>query len=473
MSTSAAPPDAIGQAASGLSALYVAGPGGRTPVCDRLSRTGLMLTRVTDVVEALQAAVSSRFDLCLVDLSDARGAVATIRTLRAQRPDVAVVGIMDPARPLTAAEAIEAGIVDLLPWPFDERDIAALAANTLDGLTGLAPNPASTEPAGDRLFAHSPAMRQAVEIGRAAATARGGVLLVGEAGSGREFLARLIHDWGQRAGAAFVAVTCAAGSPEELEDRLFGVASDRLVPPTKVRTPDRLGKSGAVYAARGGTLFLDAIVEAPARVQAKLVRLSRDGEALLVEKRAPVDLDFRLMAAAEPGVEAALSDGRLRRDLYERLAVAQIDVPPLRRRREDIPLLAVHLLSELRRALDAPPQRLSRAALALLSALPWPGNATELGALIETLVRSIDRPVIQLDDVLEHVRLDGVSARLDVSGTLRDAKARFERDWISAVLMKHQGRVEDAARALGIQRTNLYRKVRQLKVARTLLARKA
>jgi DNA-binding NtrC family response regulator len=136
-------------------------------------------------------------------------------------------------------------------------------------------------------------------------------------------------------------------------------------------------------------------------------------------------------------------------------------------------MLAVHLLRELSEALGAPPQRFSRAALALLSALPWPGNGAELRSLVETLVRAVERPVIQLDDLLEFVRLDGVSPRVDVTGTLRDARARFERDWISAVLMKHQGRVGDAARALGIQRTNLYRKVRQLKVARTLLARKA
>jgi DNA-binding NtrC family response regulator len=468
-----APLDSVAPTAAGLSALYVAGPGGRTPVCDRLSKTGLVLTRVTDVAGALRAAESSHFDLCLVDLAEARGAVATIRTLRAQRPGLAVAGIMDPSCPLTAAEAIDAGIVDLLPWPFDERDIAALAANTRDGLTGPDPVPPSAATAEGRLFAHSHAMRQAADLARVAADARGGVLLVGEAGSGREFLARLIHAWGHRNDAAFVPVTCVADSPEELEDRLFGVTADRQSLPTRARTPDRIGASGGVYAARGGTLFLDAIAEAPARVQAKLVRLSRDGEALLVEKRLPVDLDFRLMAAVEPGVEAALADGRLRRDLYERLAVLPIEVPPLRRRREDIPLLAVHLLSELRQALGASPQRFSRAALALLSALPWPGNATELRALVETLVRSVDRAVIQLDDVLEHIRLDGVSPRLDVSGTLRDAKARFERDWISAVLMKHQGRVEDAARALGIQRTNLYRKVRQLKVARTLLARKA
>ena len=466
------PADGMVASAAGVSALYVAGRVERTPVCDRLSKTGVALSRVVDVTEALRAAAGDRFDICLVDLAEPRAALATIRTLRAQRPDLPVLGIMDPARPLTAAEAMDAGIADVLPWPFDEADVAAILANTRDGMTGAVPAGASGSAGSDRVFAHSPAMRQAVDLAQAAARSRGGVLVAGEPGTGREFLARQIHQWGGRSDAPFVAVSCASSGPDELEQRLFGVGVDRQPAPVKSRTPDRVGKSGAVYAAHGGTLFLEAIVDAPARVQAKLVRLVRDGEAVLVEKRAPVDLEFKLIVSVEPGVDGAIADGRLRRDLYERVASVEIDVPPLRRRREDIPVLAVHLLSELRQALGAPPQRFSRAALALLAALPWPGNVAELRALVETLVRSVDHPVIQIDDVLASVRLDGVSPRIDVSGTLRDAKARFERDWISAVLMKHQGRVEDAARALGIQRTNLYRKVRQLKVARTLLARK-
>jgi len=105
----------------------------------------------------------------------------------------------------------------------------------------------------------------------------------------------------------------------------------------------------------------------------------------------------------------------------------------------------------------------------LLAALPWPGNGTELGGLIDTLVSSFVRPVIQLDDLFEHVRLDGLGARVEAGGTLREAKARFERDWISSMLIKHHGRVGEAAKALGIQRTNLYRKVRQLNVERNLL----
>ena len=468
MTTSILPADGLVAGSTGVSALYVAGRVERTPVCDRLSKTSVALSRVVDVADALRAAADDRFDVCLVDLADARAAIAAIRTLRAQRPDLPVVGIMDPARPLTAAEAMDAGIVDVLPWPFDDADMAAMLANTRDGRTG----PVASGEAAERVFAHSPAMRQAVDVASSAARSRGGVLLVGESGAGREFLARHIHLWSARPEAPFVALSCASSAPDELELRLFGVGVDRQPAPSRSRTPDRIGKSSAVAAAHGGTLFLEAIVDAPARVQAKLVRLLRDGEAVLAEKKAAIDLEFRLIVSVEPGVESAIADGRLRRDLFDRVASVQIEVPPLRRRREDIPVLAVHLLSELRQALGAPPQRFSRAALALLAALPWPGNVAELRALVETLVRSIEHPVIQIDDVLAYVRLDGVTPRLDVSGTLRDAKARFERDWISAVLMKHQGRVEDAARALGIQRTNLYRKVRQLKVARTLLARK-
>jgi DNA-binding NtrC family response regulator len=140
----------------------------------------------------------------------------------------------------------------------------------------------------------------------------------------------------------------------------------------------------------------------------------------------------------------------------------------LRRRREDIPALAAFFL----RAAPAGtrrPQQFSRSALALLSALPWPGNATDLRHLIDSVCPAVQRTVIQLDDLLERASLDGLATRLDTGVTLRDLRARFEREYISAVLVRHHGRVGEAAKALGIQRTNLYRKVRQLNVARSLL----
>jgi two-component system response regulator PilR (NtrC family) len=453
------------------SVLYVQSGPHRSGVMERLTRMGIGVTRAESLADALKLAAEHTFSLCLVDLADDHAAVPSIRAIRGQHAHLAVAGLMDPSHPILAAEAIHAGAADLLPWPFDEHDVAALLANAHDRvsvghLDGVAQGP-------DPLFAHSPAMRQVVELVRAAAASRHAVLLIGEAGSGREMIARAIHSLGPQPHSPFVPVSCLAGPSDDVEERLFGVAADRAQTQGKSRVPDRIGSSGAVYQARGGTLYLASLVDAPARVQAKLARLTRDREAFLVDKRTTVDLDVRAMGAVDAEFEAALSDGRLRRDIYERLGHLRIEVPALRRRREDIPLLAVHLLRELRQALGAPAQQFSRSALALLSALPWPGNGRELRALVEAIVRSVDGPVIQLDDLLAHVKLDGVAPRIDASGSLRDARMRFERDWISSVLMRHQGKVGDAARALGIQRTNLYRKVRQLKVARTLLARKA
>jgi DNA-binding NtrC family response regulator len=230
-----------------------------------------------------------------------------------------------------------------------------------------------------------------------------------------------------------------------------------------------LGPDSALAAARGGTLLLTNLAQMPARLQARLARLLRDREALIASRRREiVDLDVRLMAVLEAHADEQVREGDLRADLYERLSYLRVDVPPLRRRREDIPVLAAHYLR------TAPghhvrPRRFSRSALALLSALPWPGNASELRHLIESLDQSVRRSVIQIDDLLERASLEGVATRLDAGVTLRDAKARFERECISAVLVRHHGRVGDAAKALGIQRTNLYRKVRQLNVARSLL----
>jgi DNA-binding NtrC family response regulator len=184
-------------------------------------------------------------------------------------------------------------------------------------------------------------------------------------------------------------------------------------------------------------------------------------------------LDVRLFVAGEETAAASHAGGQLRRELYDRVSQIEIEVPPLRRRREDIPVLAVSLLGELCHALRAPRQQFSRAALTVLGVLPWPGNGRELRHLVETLVRSVEHPVIQLEDVLGQVKLDGAAPRVDAAGSLREARAHFEREWISASLMKHQGRVEDAAKALGIQRTNLYRKIRQLNVPRALLVRKS
>jgi DNA-binding NtrC family response regulator len=317
------------------------------------------------------------------------------------------------------------------------------------------------------LFAQAPAMRSVIESVKAAAAVSGGVCITGEQGTGRELIARSIHGLVHPdAHAPFVALDCRDVPRSELEPRLFGLPAARASA-GRANGLERVGSGGAIAQARGGTLYLAGLLDAPSAVQAKLARLLRDGEATLDDSS--IELDFRPIAAFEPGVDAAVADGRLRGDLFDRLVQVRIDVPPLRRRRQDIPLLAVHMLEDIAVVDAQPPRLLSRSALALLSAMPWTGNAGELRTLLETVARAVAKPIIDIDDLLEHASLDGTPNRIEEGTTLRDARTRFERDCISAVLMRHHGRVNEAAKALGIQRTNLYRKVRQLNVSRSLL----
>jgi DNA-binding NtrC family response regulator len=459
--------------ASGFAVLYVGTTlGGRTPVADRLSKSGLDVTRAGSLSEALEALASQSFEACLVDLSEDHTAMPWIRAIRSQAPQAAVIGVTDPSSPLSGADAMNAGACEVLAWPFHEAEVGALVANLRDR-AGAPRSSGEEAPAADHvLIAHSPAMRQVADLVRAAAGRSDAVWLSGEPGSGRETVGRAIHAASPRAHGPMIVLDCADGSPDDIDARLFGVPPEEPVA-GKARALDRIGASGALLRAHGGILVLRRVTGAPARVQAKLARLLRDGEAQQADARTTIVLDVRLFVIGEETASAAHAGGHLRRELYDRVSQIEIEVPPLRRRREDIPVLAVSLLGELCQALGAPRQQFSRAALTVFGVLPWPGNGRELRHLVEELVRSVEHPVIQLEDVLSHVRLDGAAPRVDAVGSLREARARFEREWISAALMKHQGRVEEAAKALGIQRTNLYRKIRQLNVARALLVRKS
>ena len=291
-------------------------------------------------------------------------------------------------------------------------------------------------------------MRQAVDLARAAAGVARGWRAAHWRGRvrGREFLARLIHAWGHRPDAAVGACTA---WPIRRSWRIGSSASRRTGSRCRRRPgPDGSARRGVCGPRR--TLFLDALVAAPARAAGEGVPAVTGWRALLIEKRLPVDLDFRLMAAVEPDVEAALADGRLAVISTNGSRSWRSKCRRFDARREDIPALGSTSSQRTAAGARRIAAAISRAALALLSALPWPGNATELRALVETLVRS-GRPGRDSTGRRPWAR----AARWSLSAPRRQRhcampKARFERDWISAMLMKHQGRVEDAARALGI-----------------------
>jgi DNA-binding NtrC family response regulator len=439
----------------------------RAAVRERLARAGATVSVAADISDAVNMLSARRYALAVVDLAAERASLATIRVLRAQFPSVPVAGLMDPANPVSAAEAVAAGATDILRWPLDDEDIQAVFTDAREG----APAAQATAPIdrADVLFVHSPAMRTVADAIRGAAGRRTPALVAGERGSGRALVARTLHgmddEFVQR---PFVRIDCAAEGPHELERRIFGTA-DRQ-PDAAKSGPEKVSRTSAIVQAQGGSLLLMDLVDAPARVQARLARLLRDREVLSVDANEIITLDVRIIAASGLDVDDAAADGRLRRDLFERLAATRIDVPSLDRRREDIPLLATRFLHLACEAERSAARRFSRGALTLLASLPWSGNAAQLREVVTAIVRDARHAVIRLEDVLAHASLEGGPSAAETGLNLRDARMRFEREFISSTLQRHHGRVGDAAKALGIQRTNLYRKVRQLGVPRTLLS---
>ncbi|MBA2303334.1 MAG: sigma-54-dependent Fis family transcriptional regulator [Acidobacteria bacterium] len=406
--------------------------------------------------------------LCLVDLRDNGDALRIARAVRSRYPEAIVIGVADPGRPHAAAEAIRAGVFDVLPRPPTARDLRALIANAREqaSLAASAPSLRAVESPSYGVVGTSAAMRPVMELVQRAAAGQCGIMICGERGSGREMIARAIHAHSVHRDAPFVAMDCSAPEPEDVELQLFGVLVKRGSNAPERRSLERVRHHSRLHEASGGFLFLENVAEMSARAQARLVRVLRDREVFNEEVRERVSLPVRVVASADGSINTALEEGRLRPDLYERLSLIRIDVPALRQRREDIPVLATHFLKELCLANGAPLKTLTRPALTLLAALPWRGNAPELKGLLERLILLVPQGLIRLEDVLAHTPLEGSPGPIRLDATLRQARARFETEYIAAVLQHHRGRIADAARVLGVQRTNLYRKMRRLNLMR-------
>ena len=314
-------------------------------------------------------------------------------------------------------------------------------------LTG--PTPGASE-----LLGRSAAITRVQELLRRAADGAGGVLLVAERGTDAASVARELHARGHRADRPFVQIECAAREAGALERELFGAAPG-VSPPDL----DAIGDDGRLAAARGGTLFLHEVGELPSAAQVRLARIMRDREALLNGE--PVAADFRLVASATRGIDEDVHAHRFRTDLYRRLSATRIDLPPLRDRPEDVPALATRVLDEFG-AGDGTRRAFTQTALALLGALTWPGNFAELRTAVERIARETGDEVIQIEHMLPALQLERASTPFVPALNLREARLKFERDYIAAVLQHCGWRMAEAAQALGIQRPNLYRKARQL-----------
>ena len=289
----------------------------------------------------------------------------------------------------------------------------------------------------------SPQVHEAVaQVARAAADDRG-VLIAAERGLDAQAVARVIHAGSTRSRAPLIVISC-EGAGAELDRLLFGGPHRASGPELELLTP-----ASALVRAHGGAIFLENVNELPAASQRRLARVLRDREVRLPKRTGSVPVDVRVIASTEDSL-----NGSLRDELVRRLPVG-VDIPALRLRRDDVPAIAEAMLSA--RGGD---RRFTPAALTVLSALPWRRNTAELARLIERLTSGSAAALLRQEDVLAEVQLDRAASR--PSGNLRDARRQFERDYIASVLREHAWQMRDAARALGIERANLYRKARQL-----------
>jgi DNA-binding NtrC family response regulator len=456
------------------SVLYIGCPSAERADTEELLASADLAVVWADNSAGAVAELQRKHDMPVVlDLSRGAGALQIARDLRDHRPGVLLFAVVDNRRPDLTTEAVLTGVADVFARPPAARRLSnAIERETRDDHS--APRAHEKPAAGAGLYSQSPSMRDVTTLISRAAAMRAGVTIRGEEGTGRQVVARAIHAAHGDSG-AFVSVDCAAFETDGLQAELFGPATrDRAAHGNgdAAHGLERISLQGRLHAAIGGTLYLKNIAEASTRVQIRFARLLRDREAVLVETGVTIGFDLRPMAGVDPGIDTAVGEGRVREELFRRLSVIRIDMPPIRSRREDIPALANHFLREICRERRIPPKALSRPALSLIAALPWRGNAIELRTMLEAIVGGLaGGKGIGLEDVLGQVKLDGGSAAFSERGTLRQARSRFERDYIAHVLEQHRGRISDAAKALGIQRTNLYRKLRSLRVDRSSLTK--
>jgi DNA-binding NtrC family response regulator len=388
----------------------------------------------------------------------------TLRALKSADPHVEVIMISGHASLTDAVEATRLGAFDFLEKPLDRDRVLITLRNALSRrhlhlrVEALGDD---KDPWG--MIGDAPAMRTLKREIEKVAPTKGRVLVTGESGTGKELVARAIHNLSPRADKTFVKVNCAAIPSELIESELFGHEKGSFSGALN-------RKRGKFELAHGGTLFLDEIGDMDLAAQAKVLRTLQTGEVYRVGSEQPFQVDVRVIAATNKDLAEAIKDGKFREDLYFRLNVVPLRTPPLRERREDIPLMAEAFVREF---CDENGMRRKGLAVEVVEALGryrWPGNVRELKNLCERLVIMGGDP-IALSDVPDHIapRQDELSLAPRVepgSMPLREFGELAERHYVEATLRAFGWNVTRAAKALGIERTNLHKKLKALGIER-------
>ncbi|MCC6586321.1 MAG: sigma-54-dependent Fis family transcriptional regulator [Bryobacterales bacterium] len=397
-----------------------------------------------------------RADAWLVDvrLPDGSG-IEILKQLRAADPNLPVVMISGQATIAEAVEATRAGAFDFLEKPLSRDKVLLTLQNAVEQRRLRDENARLREMVGStQMVGASDSWQRTLDQASLAAASDARVLLLGESGTGKELLAAHIHQTSPFASGPFVKVNCAAIPADLLESELFGYEKGAFTGAAQMRR-------GKFELADGGTLFLDEVGDLSPAAQAKLLRVLQEGEVHRLGSEEVIRVNVRVVAATNRDLEQMAANGGFRQDLYYRLCVVPIRVPPLRERRDDIPALVNYFLEEFCRRNNFRGKMIDNEVLEALQAYHWPGNARELRNVVERMAILTRGDLIAVEAIpweLRNVR--------PTPSSLHDTRANAERDHIRRALEEHNWNISAAARALGLERTNLHKRLRALGVAR-------
>ena len=410
--------------------------------------------------EALRVVQSSSVDLMLLDVQmPGIGGLEVLRQVREKHTDIGVIMISVLKEVPVAVEAMRLGALDYVTKDFSPPELNARVAKTLDQLKSARElawlrEEQATRDQKPMVLGHTPAMRNVAAIAEKIASKPVTVLITGESGTGKEMLARYVHEHSDRRSGPFVAVNLPAVPDSLVESQLFGHEKGSFTGATKLQY-------GKFELASGGTLFLDEIGELKLDVQAKLLRALQEHEIERVGGARPIQLDLRVICATNRALPEMVKEGRFREDLYYRLNVVPIQVPPLRERREDIRELANHFLARSAVQLGRIPQTLSDGAAQLLETYPWPGNIRELQNLLERMAVLCESQIIEESDLpLEFVVAAGLRREAERETSLQAAMSAFERGYLKKTLAQNGWNRRRAAETLGIGYSTLKSKLK-------------
>ncbi len=412
--------------------------------------------------EGLSLARGGAFDVILSDMRmTGISGLEVLRRLREQRVDSAFIIMTGFGTVDTAVEAMKLGAVDFVQKPFFRDELLMRVRSAADRrqlarqVDLLQRQIGGAAPLTDIVGESEPMLRVKALIQRAA-VAQGTVLITGETGTGKELVARAIHAASPRAGRPFVALNCAALSDSLLENELFGHARGAF-------TGAAAARAGLIEHAHGGTLLLDEVGTMPAALQAKLLRALESGEVRRIGENEPRAVDVRFLAATNTDLQAAVDAATFRRDLFYRLNVHRIHVPPLRERPGDVERLIASFLS--RYGAPAGVTGCSAAARDALLAYDYPGNVRQLQHVIQRAVAIARGPALEPDDLPEEILASRLPPDAPADGSVAAARHRAERDMIVATLARHQGEIAAAARELQVSRTTLWRLMKKHQIS--------